>query len=1387
MASKEFVSEAYLAYFGRPADPAGLAFWEKASEAEIVAGFSVSAESQALYGTTFGYEQINLIYQMLFNHGADKGGMDFYFDEVNSGRMSSAEAAIKILQGALGSDLVIAQNKIDAAFNFTDLLDTPAEYLGYAGYAATQSARNFLGTIGSTPVSTVAIEEAISKAIVTTATGGDFRLTTGLDFGVNFLGTTGEDTFKANVVQNASGAQVNTLGSGDELNGGSGTETDTLDAKITAGAFINGSSGTETMPIQPETVSIEVVNFQAVSAGVTGADTQVYVNAKDMLGVEELSSLYSDADLIIQNLTTKDSNGIARPVDDMTIRMAYTGNADQNWGASDYTVYFDQDYLTSETTRGGSVDVRLMNQDAYDVTNSQATALGIPNSTSAVGPTYISEFSISVDGRVYDLAPYLTVAVDPVVNQLVDYADALEAIEGALLKLKNANPSDALLQTVTAAPGTSFVADIPTDENGIATGPARVGTSILLTIEGTETFSVPTLLLTPVSQTNNGMNLFNKAVRVEVPADTNLAINVALEKVGLAGDGGELIIGSMNKTEANVWDAKHTTVDTTTSGIETFNVTVYGAANKASSLAGLHSTNNNLREVNVVTDAALLGTSFADLTIGNSNTTLVTTLLDVQPATVTSVLTETPSLVNAQALKDVQTFNASGFKGDLTLFAALTSEVTAKYLDEVDDAVNPAADNEAFTYTGGTGNDYINLYLDAANLALPGTATREDMTLTVSGGDGSDEIVTMIGVTTDANDNWYANQHINAGNRIGFGNSVATGQLQLNGGIGNDTIRNIGSGDYAINGDTENDTIYSDNTGVTAKRPLVADVESTSFNADRATWVFNDVGNQAVFNLESQPAVAAITGVVNLNLTVAFKGFEKSVVVGGATAGAMSGVSVNDLTINQAIKDAINNDTVLNKLLIAEDGPGRTLVIRDLIDGVQADGDVAVSLYSTALVGSQIGSTTIHLLSDVQAATLGFGIATGAGLVHSAIDGGRFDSLIGADDLATPNALVGGNSGNTSDSIIVGGAGDDVIVLSTGVNSNEGVGYAAFGNGTDSIVNFVAGNSITLHNTADVISFVDGDDATPAVTVAVSEVFTLNLTGSVGLVPGPIAFADAYFGTTGFAYTPVASNTAAQVATALITAFNLAAGDWTASAGTVAGTVVFTQDAGTEANVALPTISNAAAATIQYDGSGVGMTVTQGTQGAALAPAGAATGEVVTVDFGNADIAGSYTFGGVTVPVLVGETGANIAAAFEAAGLTGWTATNVADTNQVIFTAAAPNLGNIANVTDASFVGANILAPSNGNPSGIDHLDFTSYGVDGVYVGLSLVAGNAPVALGDTYIVLVEGTGDDLGAYTMTEYVEAGALGFAGDTVVGTIGVADFGATQAFSAGNFLI
>ena len=619
------------------------------------------------------------------------------------------------------------------------------------------------------------------------------------------------------------------------MNGGAGK--DTLDAKITSGAYVNGS-GTQTMPIQPETKGVELIKLQAVNAGITGENTNVYVNAKNLQGVEKIASNYSDANLIVQNMTTKDDSGNARTLSKLTVGMEYTGNQDTNWKASDMSVYFDQDYLNPDITfTNPSIDFQLMNEDAYDATVGTA-------SFRPLDAVYVGQMDITVNGVKYSLAPGLGEdrTATSKGNEIKTYAELLTAVQASIAALKAANPTNVPLQSLTAKLGATFTSDIsPT------TGLLRTGTTITLTMDGTTDGVQNTLTVKPtdlqllraqdpsVTLANN--NRYEEAAATPSDKGQLLSINVDLEKVGLAGDGGALLIGSMFKDSTNVYKDAYVG-----KGIDQFDVKVSGGVAKPSSLSSMASTGNNLKVVNVTTNATQTG-DFAALTIGN---TVTTGTLSKKSA---------PSANNANALKDVKTFNASTFKGDLTLFAGLTNEVTAKYLD-LKDVAAPAADNVAFTYTSGTGNDYINLHLDGSNLAAPGTSSREDMTLSVSTGEGNDAIVVKVDNTTATN--WYANQKINA--NLKFASGVATGQLQLNGDAGNDTIRKLGSGDFAINAGLGDDTVYSDNTG----KQTVAD----NYNEGRATWIFNTFDKAATStNVTNALSAAAVTTASSKSLT----------------------------------------------------------------------------------------------------------------------------------------------------------------------------------------------------------------------------------------------------------------------------------------------------------------------------------------------------------------------------------------------------------------------------------------------------------------------------------------------------------------------------------------
>ncbi|NCC76918.1 MAG: hypothetical protein EOM08_10845 [Clostridia bacterium] len=846
-------------------------------------------------------------------------------------------------------------------------------------------------------------EEVIDGGTVTPSTES-IKLTLGMD---DLTGTAGDDTFVAKVGQNELGAQANTLGSGDEIDGGDGA--DMLAAKVAAGVFLGGSWS---MPVQPETESVETIQIEAVISDIGNlgnldetANDQVFINAKDMEDVHKLSSNHSDADLTIMNLTTKGLNQLS----DMTIGMEYTGNADSKWDESDMHVYFDQDYLTPEATvTDPFVDFLAMNEDNYDSSNGAKPLEGV----------FFRELQFDLNGETFDLTEYLGEDPEGAGDEITTYAEFLAAVQAALVELKADNADNAALQSVEASFGQIFTTDVNPE-----TGELRQGVGVRLTVDGktgdknnTLTISATDLEVARAADSevpNN--NRYEKADATPPVGGEKLAINVDLEKVGLAGDGGELVIGSMNKHEDNTWDASNTVVDSTTAGIDEFNVTVYGDNTKSSSLSGLHSTNNTLRVVTIATDEALTGDKgYANLTIGNSNT---------------DGLVVAPYGSYENALKDVQTLDASAFKGDLTVFAGLTEEVTAKYLNLVDEAADaPKTDNVDFAYTGGIGNDTFNVTLDADNLAAPGTATREDFTLNIDGGNGDDAITLAIvqdAALADAS-NWYTNQALNK-------------NLSIDGGAGDDTISTPGSGNVIIDAGTGNDTVYADNTGAKAVWVLNAEVDAEAPTIPDLDDLESDAND--TYNL------------FKTDVKVTFMGFEATADI------ADSNGKATDLDINQAIKKAINNDAVLSKLLLAEDGPANTLVLTSLIDGEMsetlADEDInGVTIELVAPAVKDITATDATLLSKVYNQA-GLTPETAQGLIDAVVEDFNTANDTYVNQLANADLISGNPSDHTSDNTITGGLGDDVIVLGTG-DSNDTVKYEDFGNGRDSIVNFTA-------------------------------------------------------------------------------------------------------------------------------------------------------------------------------------------------------------------------------------------------------------------------------------------------------------------------------------------
>ena len=185
----EVVQRVYVAYFGRPADPAGLTFYAgnymnagaatnivdvSASYAAnvqvraLIDSFGTSKESQDLYpGDNSNF--VGAIYRNLFNREADAAGLAFWVGNIDAGRMTRAQAAVAIMAGSQGSDATLIGMKTKVASDFTTALDTTPERSAYRGLAANAVVRTMLG--GVTLATDVNSFQSTIDATITTVIG----------------------------------------------------------------------------------------------------------------------------------------------------------------------------------------------------------------------------------------------------------------------------------------------------------------------------------------------------------------------------------------------------------------------------------------------------------------------------------------------------------------------------------------------------------------------------------------------------------------------------------------------------------------------------------------------------------------------------------------------------------------------------------------------------------------------------------------------------------------------------------------------------------------------------------------------------------------------------------------------------------------------------------------------------------------------------------------------------------------------------------------------------------------------------------------------------------------------------------------------------------------
>jgi hypothetical protein len=180
---KNEVQKLYVAYFSRPADTGGLAYWSNLLATNpsgyqvISASFASSKEYHDTYAGMDNAATVNAVYEHLFNRPAEAVGLSYWTNLLNEHKITIDNVVTQIAAGAQGSDKFAYDAKVAVAGAFTARMDLPSEQSAYAGANALKVAVDYISSVKDLQTASLGmdpgnIDLAISKFAGTSGMDG---------------------------------------------------------------------------------------------------------------------------------------------------------------------------------------------------------------------------------------------------------------------------------------------------------------------------------------------------------------------------------------------------------------------------------------------------------------------------------------------------------------------------------------------------------------------------------------------------------------------------------------------------------------------------------------------------------------------------------------------------------------------------------------------------------------------------------------------------------------------------------------------------------------------------------------------------------------------------------------------------------------------------------------------------------------------------------------------------------------------------------------------------------------------------------------------------------------------------------------------------------------
>ena len=947
------VQKIYIAFYQRPADPAGLQYWAQRIDvaggdaSAVVAAFATSPEAVALYGTidatTIG-SVIDAIYLAMFNRAPDATGKQFYVDGFAAGTFTAGSIALRVLNGATGDDSVAINNKAQVANDFTQQVDgrllTDA-YFGtgssfsatYSGDADVIAARTILKTVTFSPATVLSHSQVTAQIQSQIANPGDtiggqtsgqtFTLTVGSDTGASFTGGSGNDTFVGNNV-----TAGDTFTVGDTINGGAGTDT----LSITQTNAI-------TLPTGATVANVETVNLLSGNS----------ITLNTASGFAGLTAL---------NATSKSGA---------------TGTT--------LTAAATTDIMSTETALQDAATSQLVINGGKNVT---VSATGVLANTSAFTAT---------SGAGAEILVGATTAAAGTVTVTNSFKGATTEVSG-----------DVFVKGGTAVTVTQAVTNSTVNETNVQGQVSVVGTAITTAVTVNQDKTV--------AASATGLGLVGKTAGAVTVTDVNVTSATAAGAIATVSlnNAGAAVVNSGALTTLNLAGSL-VTVDASTLGALTTPANTTLALNLTGAVStGAVTIDTDIKTLNISgnTTASTITSLVSDATkINVSGDAKVTFTGNTTAAVTDIVVTNTGGAAFGTAIGAGVNFTGGAGADSVKLTGNITKAITMG-------AGNDTVTYSGIVGTGGSvaagdGTDTIIMTVSDAESTAGASSSSvfntkftgfEVLTLSNSG----TGTVDMDGINAASQVNLSA--AVNAGG-LTLNNLASNGTVKITTDASGALTVGVKS---AIVGATDVLNLeLSKSTGVLAAGSVTAaNVETINIKAaDAAT-----TGSVAAINTLTLAATSATTVVVtgNNGLTLvntnnaAITNFDASAVIGNSTLDTAGVAATTDTAANLAVTFASANVTAIANVSI-KGGAGDDVLSGSIAKDTISGGAGADRIYSDNAGAKAIATNIIGAAADTN--TVGL---TVNGIAVTVL----LDGTTGASTVTAANALVAAINANTS-------------------------------------------------------------------------------------------------------------------------------------------------------------------------------------------------------------------------------------------------------------------------------------------------------------------------------------------------------------------------------------